>query len=153
VADDLIGTARRLAKASPQRPRQADLKRGISTAYYALFHMLAGECADLLLGTGQARGTPAWVQVYRALEHGIAKNACKNAPTRGFPQGILNFADTFVTMQEERHRADYDPEARYGRPEVLNRVTDCEQAIIAFRAETRNHRRAFAVWVLLQKRR
>ena len=30
------------------RPRQSDLKRAISTAYYALFHALALMCADIL---------------------------------------------------------------------------------------------------------
>ncbi|MCY4185677.1 MAG: hypothetical protein OXC82_09925 [Rhodobacteraceae bacterium] len=35
---DLISTARRLVG----KPRQADLKRALSTAYYALFHALSG---------------------------------------------------------------------------------------------------------------
>jgi hypothetical protein len=60
VSHDLIATARRLAKASPKRPRQSDLKRGVSTAYYALFHALARDCADLLVGAGEARNDPAW---------------------------------------------------------------------------------------------
>lgn len=151
---ELIGTARRLAKASAKRPRQSDLKRGVSTAYYALFHTLARECADLLVGsTAQVRSSPAWVQVYRSLEHGIAKNSCKNAPTRNFPNGVLVFADTFETMQEERHNADYDPESRYTRPGVLVLIDNCEQAIVALKAEPRSDRKAFSVWVLLQKKR
>lgn len=150
---DLISTARRLAKASPKRPRQSDLKRGVSTAYYALFHSLARECADLLVGTGDTRSDPAWVQVYRALEHGIAKNSCKTAATKTFPNGVLSFADTFVTMQEERHRADYDPEARFARPDVLVLIDNCEQAIRDLLAAPRSDRKAFAVWVLFQKKR
>jgi hypothetical protein len=153
VSNDLIATARRLAKASPQRPRQSDLKRGVSTAYYALFHTLARECADLLVGTGDWRSDPAWVQVYRALEHGLAKNSCRAAATKGFPNGIVSFADTFVTMQEERHRADYDPQARYVRPEVLLLIDNCEQAIRDLGAVTRSDRKAFVVWVLFQKKR
>jgi hypothetical protein len=82
VSNDLIATARRLAKASPKRPRQSDLKRGVSTAYYALFHALARDCADLLVGTGDTRSEPAWAQVYRTLEHGVAKNSCKAAAAR-----------------------------------------------------------------------
>lgn len=46
-----------------------------------------------------------------------------------FPNGVLSFADTFVTMQEERHRADYDPEARFARPDVLVLIDNGEQAI------------------------
>ncbi|UWM78915.1 hypothetical protein N1937_26860 (plasmid) [Rhizobium sp. WSM4643] len=108
MSNDLIATARRLAKASPKRPRQSDLKRGVSTAYSALFHALARDCADLLVGTGDTRSEPAWAQVYRTLEHGVAKNSCKAAASRGFPGNIVSFADTFVILQEERHRADYD---------------------------------------------
>jgi uncharacterized protein (UPF0332 family) len=51
----LIVTARKLAKASPKKPRQADLKRAVSTAYYALFHALAKNAADQLVGVAQNR--------------------------------------------------------------------------------------------------
>ena len=50
MSQDLLATARRLAKASPQKPRQSDLKRAISTAYYALFHAMARNAADMLVG-------------------------------------------------------------------------------------------------------
>lgn len=153
MPNDLIATARRLAKASSKRPHQSDLKRAVSTAYYALFHCLARECADLLVGTGDSRSDAAWVQMYRALEHGISRNACKAAATKGFPNGILSFADTFVAMQEERHQADYDPLARFARPDVLVLIDNCEQAIKDLLAAPRSDRKAFAVWVLFQKKR
>lgn len=74
---ELIETARRLAGANPGQPRstQADLRRTVSTAYYALFHCLAGAAADLLAGRA-SRGSD-WDQVYRALEHGKARRACQ----------------------------------------------------------------------------
>ncbi|AVA25808.1 hypothetical protein [Rhizobium sp. NXC24] len=153
MSNDLIATARRLAKASPKRPRQSDLKRGVSTAYYALFHCLARECADLLVGAGDSRSDAAWVQMYRALEHGISRNACKVTATKSFPNGILSVADTFVAMQEERHRADYDPLARFARPDVLVLIDNCEQAIKDLLAAPRSDRKAFAVWVLFQRKR
>lgn len=153
MSHDLIATARRLAKASPKRPRQSDLKRGVSTAYYALFHALARECADLLVGVGDARSDAAWSQVYRTLEHGVAKNSCKAAAARGFPADIVSFADTFVVLQEERHRADYDPLARFVRAEVLVLIDNAEQAIRDLSSAPRSDRKAFAVWVLFQKKR
>ena len=153
MPDDLISTARRLAKANPARPRQADLKRAVRTAYYALFHALARQCADLLVGVGPDRSNGAWAQVYRSLEHGVAKNSCKTAASTGFPIGIVNFANTFVSLQEERHRADYDPDARYTRPDVQVLISNAEQAIASLQPEARKHRRAFAVWVLMQRKR
>ena len=62
---DLIETPRGLTELSPRRPSQANLRRTLSTAYYAVFHSLAGAIAD---GRNEA-----WHQVYRALEHGSAR--------------------------------------------------------------------------------
>ena len=72
---DLIETARGLTELSPRRPSQANLRRAVSTAYYALFHSLAATVADALMGK---RRSDAWHQTYRALEHGSARRACQN---------------------------------------------------------------------------
>ena len=40
LADDLLEQAQHLAMRDPKRPRQASLRRAVSTAYYALFHLL-----------------------------------------------------------------------------------------------------------------
>ena len=42
---DSMATARSLAKGDPRRPSQANLRRAVSTAYYAMFHCLAGTAA------------------------------------------------------------------------------------------------------------
>src|SRR5260370_506909 len=44
--DDLLKQALHLAKREPKRPRQASLRRAISTAYYALFHLLITEAVS-----------------------------------------------------------------------------------------------------------
>ena len=41
--DDLLEQAYHLANREPEFPKQASLRRAISTAYYALFHMLVDE--------------------------------------------------------------------------------------------------------------
>jgi len=153
VTHELIPTARRLARINPNRPRQADLKRAVSTAYYALFHTLAQDCADRLIGTGPRRNSPAWVQVYRALEHGFAKNACEGVSSLGFPLEVRDFANTFRQLHDERHRADYDPLARYTRAEVIILVSEAEQAVRSLKAAPREDRSAFAALVLLKRRK
>ena len=56
--EDLIRIAESLASGRAGnlagRPRQAELRRAVSAAYYALFHTLANSCADLLVGTMSA---------------------------------------------------------------------------------------------------
>ncbi len=60
MIDDLIALANRLASASPNKPRQADLRRAVSTAYYALFHAMAKNVADTMAGAvkGTDRNKP-----------------------------------------------------------------------------------------------
>ena len=58
---DLIITARLLAQLHESEPRQSDLRRSISSAYYALFHGLAEITADRLIGaTATARESIVW---------------------------------------------------------------------------------------------
>ena len=67
---DLIETARHLAESGAPQPTQADLRRAVSTAYYAMCHCLAASAADLFIG---AVRNPAWHRTYRALEHDGAR--------------------------------------------------------------------------------
>lgn len=42
-AEDLLEIAQHLATLYPENPRQASLRRAVSTAYYAIFHLLIFE--------------------------------------------------------------------------------------------------------------
>lgn len=148
----MIFVARKLANASPLRPRQAELRRAVSTAYYALFHALAKDAADLLVGVGQARPEKAWQQTYRALQHGDAKTACGQARNLGFPQTIVNCASIFIDLQERRHSADYDPSTRLTRADALQGIALAERAVADLRATARKDRKAFAVLLLFRRR-
>jgi uncharacterized protein (UPF0332 family) len=153
--DDLIATAILLASGSQGKPVQAHLRRAVSTAYYALFHKLALCCADLLIGSsGAKRSKPAWNQVYRSLEHGLAKQACEDKKTMAqFPAEIQDFANMFVAMQIERHDADYDPDKRFFKSAVIFSIAACSVTIDDLATAPIKDRRAFAVWVLFRKRR
>lgn len=148
----MIVAARKLANASPKRPRQAELRRAVSTAYYALFHVLAREVADLLVGVGQNRPDRAWAQVYRALQHGEAKNACIQVGNLGFSGDIIDLAKPFVALQELRHRADYDPEYRLQRADAITAIELAEGAMERLKSATRKERRAFAVLLIFKRR-
>ena len=152
MTDDLVAVARLLASASPGKPRQAELRRAVSTAYYALFHSLANDAADLLVGTGKSRATRAWRQTYRALDHGFAKSACSQTSNLGFSQAIVTCADTFIDLQQRRHSADYDPQHRLSRSDALAAIALAETAISALQTAPRPDRRAFAIQLLLRHR-
>ena len=147
---ELMGTARRLTEPGASQPTQADLRRAVSTAYYALFHSLARAGADLLTGT--SRG-PAWHRVYRALDHGKARDACRQqAARRTFPKEIRVFANAFDSLQEARHRADYALDSWFSKRDVLAIIHTAEDAIGKFEQAAGRHRRSFAVHVLFKRR-
>ena len=160
--DHLLTIAESLAsgRAGSQRgrPRQAELRRAVSAAYYALFHTLAGNCANLLVGDRASTPTrQAWRQAYRSLDHRRVRKQCtERRPKRTldrFPQEIRNFANQFVRMQDLRHLADYDPFQDFTRLEVLLQIENTITAIAQFEQARRSHRRAFAVFVLFDLRR
>ena len=155
---NLIKTANALAKRTPTRPLNSDSKRAVSTAYYAMFHCLCKFCADNFIGSVRTGRTErAWVQTYRALNHNFVKNACEKCVRIGtgaaFPQDIIDFADFFVTMQQERHDADYNPIRKFTRQEVLLLISGAQVAITKFEGADNRHKKAFAALILFGNRR
>ena len=152
---DFIKTARDLVDASGiGRPRETNLRRAVSAAYYALFHCLAQCCADTLVGgAGSDRSQPAWNQAYRALQHRTARRRCeRRAVITRFPDEIQDFASHFAYMQAKRHDADYNPDASFSKADVAQGIDDAERAIMLFNEAPIRDRRAFAVYVLLDIR-
>jgi uncharacterized protein (UPF0332 family) len=121
LSEDLFEQAKWLVTREKKKPRQASVRRAVSTAYYALFHFISDKVTTRIIGG--ARGTAdtrAWLG--RALEHRTMKSACEvfarpNSPAFQALSTQLNFtadadlqavADIFVNLQESRHRADYN---------------------------------------------
>jgi uncharacterized protein (UPF0332 family) len=153
MIDDLLEQAGRLANSGALKPKQVDLRRAVSAAYYAVFHSFCRNCADTLVGTSKKnRPNQAWQQIYRGLEHGAAKTACEAARKIKFPQPIKDCADAFVELQKQRHDADYDPYHRVTRLEALAAVTRAKEAVKNLQKSSLNDRKAFAVQVLIKKR-
>jgi hypothetical protein len=118
-----------------------------------MFHFLARSCADNMIGRNKnTHSKPAWRQVYRALDHGSAKNACNNNQIKKFPSEIQDFANVFTDMQEKRHEADYAPECALKRSEVLNHIETVEAAISLFKNADAKDKTAFCALVLFRKR-
>ena len=92
--------------------------------------------------------------MYRSLEHGHARNQCKNKTVmEKFPEGIQSFGRAFVEMQRQRHSADYDPDPKLLRTDVKQLIDKTAKAITEFNKTTPADRKAFAIYVLLRTRR
>ena len=151
LAQSFLSTAKRLVPSAAKHPPQANLRRSISTCYYAVFHALAKTAADSLVGaTKSTRPNKAWVEVYRGLAHGACKDACKKAGQIAFPDTLHNFSDAFVQLQESRQRADYDPMYRPTKGEALVFVALAEKSIETLKSVSSKDKKAFVTWVLIE---
>jgi uncharacterized protein (UPF0332 family) len=139
---NLLGLAERLVHLDRHRPQQASLRRAISTAYYALFHLLVWEATATLVADPSLRG-----RFSRAFEHGDMKQASKKFASAHKPEQLANLtgglpipgdlqevALTFVKLQEQRHEADYDVTRTFTRDEVNDLVKRVRQAFQSWQA-------------------
>jgi hypothetical protein len=78
-ADDLLEQSLHLANREPKRPRQASLRRAISTAYYALFRLLTAASVSNWKNVRQRAA------LARAFEHSRMKNACSRTESKRVP--------------------------------------------------------------------
>jgi hypothetical protein len=69
-----------------------------------------------------------------------------------FPQDIQDFANVFLTLQQKRHIADYDPVAKFFKSSVTADIDQAEAAINVFKTVNVKDRRAFCAYVLLRER-
>jgi hypothetical protein len=67
--DDLLRQAFHLVHKEPRKPKQASLRRGVSTAYYALFHLLISEAV------ANWNRVSLRAALGRAVDHGMMKAA------------------------------------------------------------------------------
>jgi hypothetical protein len=122
---DLIRQARQLIShhTAPPPAAQADLRRAISSAYYAVFHFTLIALADLFVGSDAAsRNSLRYQLVYRSIDHKLFKTLCEEAtkptagkrwaPYVGISKTGVNigaYAKAITVLQDARHEADYDP--------------------------------------------
>lgn len=133
---DLLAQARSLAQRESRRPRQASLRRAVSAAYYALFHLLTFEASRIYV-----KDVIFVFLMNRVYSHGEMKKVSESfakgdlprllkpaKATNPVPQELKGVARAFVDLQQARHEADYSLAKRLTRSETLNLVERAEQA-------------------------
>jgi uncharacterized protein (UPF0332 family) len=143
-AEDLLEQAQHLARREKTKPRQASLRRAVSTAYYALFHLLIQEAVLNWKRTDQG---PLFARFF---EHGRMRNASEKqrAECRGLLarrpvlpaaqvaslRHLHHVSHTFVEAQQRRHSADYDNSKKWTRTEVSIQIDAIQQAFARWKA-------------------
>ena len=133
IAEELLALAGYLATSSSPALEQAAFRRSVSTAYYALFHLLINAAAQRWGGSAEAR---------RGLERAFRHNSMKeisglvskgawtgwSTPPLTVPTELKELAEVFTKLQEARHMADYDNTKIWTSTEVDARLNDARTA-------------------------
>lgn len=162
---DLLAQAEHLVTKEPRRPKQASLLRGVSTAYYSLFHMLTEASAGFLVsGNGPGRHDLRHA-LRRSYVHADMKSI-SNSFRNGAPPAVWQaaagplsadlrqVAGTFVELQEARHEADYDHTRAWTKKEAEDLVRRVRLAFAAWdRVKGDRDASAYLVALLAKTRR
>jgi hypothetical protein len=164
LPEGLLEQAQHLVKREPKRPKQASLRRAISTAYYALFHLLISEA---VLNWRRAEDR---AELARMFEHTHMRSICTNKRdelNKGFKKkagrpnqeeavkrNLHRVVNTFVQMHEQRELADYDYSSNWTRTDVLPKVEGVAAAFKGWKAiRNEDIAQAFLFTLLYKKRR
>jgi uncharacterized protein (UPF0332 family) len=140
---------------------QADLRRAISAAYYAIFHFTLAAAAEMVLGTSSP-STPGYSLVYRSVDHSRLRGLCDQlrgtkpgsvaiTPTIGFGR-IADFARVTFNLYEQRILADYEPSRDFTVDEAKIAISDAREAIAWFQTCTDEQQKAFLTMLLFRPR-
>ena len=148
-AASFIATANKLLS---DQPSQTDIRRAVSTAYYALFHHVCLHFGRIVQHPAGATYVRAGLQAYRYLDHGPAKQRCFEVrnPRLNFPAGIITFAEAFIDLQEQRTDADYNPNVQFTETDARTLIKSAEAAVATFDTQAVEAQRAFVVFLGLR---
>jgi hypothetical protein len=152
----LLDQARQLIIPPPGgRAREESLRRGISTAYYAVFHHVLTAAADQFAGEAY-RGSPRYALVYRSVNPRALRQLCQElrkstltpkyqpfVPKVGFGTMLPAFAKAYLELYEKRHSADYDPAFPIKRRDAMQTLETAREAIGRFDRSSPLRRRMF----------
>lgn len=125
---DLLAIADALAAQTGRMSlRKAGMRRTVSSAHYAVFHLLCFVCASELVGWSR---TEVLDPVYRLLDHGNAKRRLSGRDAAALAPTIFEIGTKFADLQEARHVADYSPPALPVRhDETLSLIAVAKQTV------------------------
>lgn len=130
--DDLIQHAIFLSELNlPHEPKQVDLRRAVSAAYYGLFHLLTTEAAQNWKHQSQRD------RFARLFDHGRMKTCSSRVSSRPLSvdpaaTDLKLVADSFVKLQQARHTADYDNSHVWSRTQVWDVICEAGDAMAAW---------------------
>jgi uncharacterized protein (UPF0332 family) len=148
-SSEYIVTAKKLLSSAPT---DVDVRRAVSATYYAMFHHVSRRFSDIVLRPSSSAYNRAWIQAYRYIDHGPAKQRCIEVWRQGrdFSIEFQIFAEMFARLQDRRNDADYNPLARLTVAGAEALIADAEVALAAFDTALPEAQRAFVLFIGLR---
>lgn len=145
--DDLVVQAEHLTRVDRKgRPKQVNLRRALSSLYYALFHLLIAEAA------GYWKLERHRIILSRVFDHGKMRGACSRCNTKN--ADLKTVARAFVELQQYRISADYDNATKWTRLEVRNHIKTTKKAFEAWnRIKNKPEAQDFLLSLLVPERK
>jgi hypothetical protein len=143
LPNELLELARHLANLENETHAQANIRRSVSTAYYALFHLMVSETT---LNWSQIETRSA---LGRLFEHKKMKGACErkvaelnklfsqkelDSPEFAVSKHLRLIAKAFVQAHQERNDADYETSEVWNRADALAQVDLVSRAFESWEA-------------------
>ena len=155
--DDLLTQAGELIHRNQPNSTQADFRRAVSTAYYALFHLLISETT---LNWSRNSSRDAFARMF---DHALMRKASQRLlDSRLFPfhaedpthvQNLKTVAQAFVQLQDKRHIADYHNGIRWTHVESLREVAAVRKAFLSWASiRSENIAQEYLVSLLIKPR-
>jgi len=157
LAEELLEVAQILLNVSGPPVAQAAIRRSISTAYYALFHLLIGEATEnwnrpefrSALGRIFEHGNMRSVSERMAADLGRKEKSGIASPAE---QTLNVVAVRFVRCQQRRIDADYVTSRQWTHSDCLEQIEDVTNAFAAW-SQIRNEPIAQAYLVAMLNKR
>ena len=132
LADELLDDARHLATKGVAEKRASCMRRAVSTAYYAVFHLLVGDFVDKWPFADQRARLARMFDHKKMRDAAFAPSDLKN-PTPA-EAALVDVKTSFRQLQADRHRADYDLSWIIVPTDVTNAITLAEDAFAKWRS-------------------
>lgn len=149
---------------NPTGVRQVDRRRAISSAYYAVFHAILTDVADLFVGRDQ-RKSSRYALAYRLIDHrqveSLSNQVIRQTPEKkyqpfmpdgGFDDSIRKFASLVIELKGDRNSADYDPSRWVGISDARLAIAQAQGAIALFAGAPAEQRQMFLTLLVFPPR-
>lgn len=171
LASDLLDQAEMLVTREPENPKQASLRRAVSAAYYALFHLLAEDAATLFAELCGRSDIGVVSRITRTFAHLDMKKAAEKfanselptafqSPGRRYatPVDLKLVAVVFGLLYQARQEADYNTGESVIQSEAQKMIQKAKEAFdswgrVKASDDARMYLVCFSLWDTWNKKR